>query len=77
MCQRRHVRRNNARCLYTFSGDMGRCPPPDHYDGHDPDDHHHDPDNYDDDDDLTSCLNNSCIGASRTRLLGSSTPFTA
>ena len=36
------------------------------------DDHDHDGD--DDDDDLTSCLSNSCIGASTTRLLGSSTP---
>ena len=33
MCQRKHVRRNSARCLYTFSGGMGRCPPPDgHFD---------------------------------------------
>lgn len=28
VCQRRHVRRSNARCLYTSSGGTGRCPLP-------------------------------------------------
>ena len=28
VCQRKRVRRNNAHCWYTFSGGMGRCPPP-------------------------------------------------
>ena len=79
-CQRKRVRRSSVRCLCTFFGGTGRCPPPEGQhvndeDGDDGDDDDDDHDDYDCDD-LTSSLSNSCKGASRMRLLGSSTPFT-
>ena len=79
-CQRKRVRRSSVRCLCTFFGGTGRCPPPEGQhvndeDGDDGDDDDDDHDDYDCDD-LTSSLSNSCKGASRIRLLGSSTPFT-
>ena len=89
-CQRKRVRRSSVRCLCTFFGGTGRCPPPegqhvndedgddddDDDDGDDDDGHHVDDHDEVDCDDLTSSLSNSCKGASRIRLLGSSTPFT-
>ena len=77
-CQRKRVRRSSVRCLCTFFGGTGRCPPPEGQHVNDEDGDDDDDDDHDevDCDDLTSSLSNSCKGASRIRLLGSSTPFT-